>query len=372
MDEWASKYGGFRNPKAKIFVNSKEIPIDGSKDGIKVSSIRVEKSVGCEASTCAVEIKWERTQDDSHIPPFAGTFKLGAKLKIELGYEKKVETVFVGYISSIEFDIGSNSSDIILLINGMDGKIWMMSNCKSELIKGASTYDAAVKNVFNSYAAKFEGGNEVKISGAPKLKVPIYQLNESDYEFVCRMAFLAGALFFVDNGKVKFIDMYSEKTAKSEIEKSNVSRIHMSIDLCGIPEKVETVFQDKKHFKDTIKGAASKSDDIGKGSAASSVSKNVKGKITLVDNTLCSAKEADFFSKAEQNRRNSNFVNLKIDLQNGIPDLKLGSVYKIDKVGDMVDNSFMIYSIKHIISERKGFISSVVLRSSVLNEPKGI
>lgn len=368
MDKWAQKYGGFKDPTAKMFIDGKDIPFDGSKKGIKVLGIQVEKSVGCEASTCIVKVKWERKQDDPYTPPFMSVFKMGAKLKIDIGYNKKTSTVFVGYISSIEIDSEADN-DTVVLVKGMDVKVLMMSNRRTEFIKGANTYPKAAQNVLNDYASKADGV-KVKVQGAPEVKFPIGPINESDYGFLCRMAALSGALFFVDNGNVKFVSMYSEKNAKDTIEKSVISRIRMSVDLWGIPKQVEAIFQDPKHYKQTGKGAASKPDDVGKGSVASSVGKIINSKVVLVDNTASSAKEADFIAQAEQNRRNSDFVIITVYLSNGIPDLKLGTAYKIDGVGDMFDNSFIVYSIKYEIDGYGNSSSSLILKSSVLEKPK--
>lgn len=365
MGDWSKDYGGFSKPMACLSINGEDIDIYGGKKGMKVVQINVEKTVGCEASTCVVKIKAERTGDESFTPKFFKKLKPGALVEIDLGYEKKMERVFSGYIFSVELDVDASYGTVVV-VKGMDGKIWMMSNCKYELKKDVNTYSGAAGKVLNEYASKFEGSPTVKVSHEPKLKVPIYQRNESDYAFLCRMASLTGAWFYVDNGEVKFVGMYSGKKAKNPIEGDIISKLRLSFDLWGIPKEIETVFRDKKKYMEKITGKSKKSDDIGKGKSASNLAKNITSTVTLIDNTISAKDEADFISQAEMNRVSSNFVNVRVDLKNGIPDLKLGSTYEIKDMGDSIDNSYMLCGVEHEFSVF-GYTSSILLRSSIFD-----
>ncbi len=348
MSDWSRTYNGFLNPEAKILVEDKELKFNSGKKSMRVSNIHVEKSVGLEASTCLVKIKAQKSVSKGYIPEFFGDLKAFAKIEIQLGYSGTLKTVFVGYISSVDLEIDAKE-DTTVTVRGMDGKALMMSNLKSEVKKGTAKYSDVVKEVFKDYTGKFSG-SKIKISNEPKLNAPICQVGESDYDLVCKMAAKAGALFYIDNGKFYFVDMYSGKSGNKTFNKNNISKINMSVNLWGIPKKVETIAQDRKHFKKTITGAASRSDDVGKGKDAASLSKNVNGTIILKDSTISSAKEAEFASQVEQNRRNFNMAGWKINLIHGIPDLALTKIYKIDGIGKPVDGECMLNGLVHDMS----------------------
>jgi len=368
MSSLSRTYNGFLDPEAKILVGERELNLNSGKKSMQVSNIHVEKSVGLEASTCMVKIKTQKIASGSYIPDFLGDLKAGAKIEISLGYSGTLKKVFVGYISSIDLEMDS-LDDVTITVRGMDGKMLMMPNLKNELIKGAKTYSGAVDSILKkSYTGKFSG-HKIKISGEPKLSVPIYQSSESDYAFVCRMASLAGALFFIENGKFYFVDMYPGKSGNKIFEKNNISKINLSVNLWGIPKKVETVSQDRKHYKQTITGASSKSYDLGSGKSASSLSKNIDGKITLIDGSIASAKEAEFASQVEQDRRNFNMVTTKIECIHGAPDYELGSVWKIDKVGKPVDGERMINCVVHDMTRDK--YRTTVYLNSTRYDPQG-
>lgn len=361
INTWGSTYKGFRDPMVGIKVESRDLDLNTGKKGMYVTNVHVQKSVGCEASTCVFQVLADAVGNEDYKPPFLSTLKAGAKLEVSLGYSGKLKPVFVGYITSIDIGV-SNDKKMNVSVTGMDGKVWMMANRQSALKKDIKKYTGAVKDTFKNYTGKFSGSN-IKVSDEPDLSSPIYQYRESDYEFVCRMAYLAGALFFVDNGKFNFVDMYSGKSSNTSFDNKIISNINSAVNLWGIPKKVETVVQNNKKFKEIIKGTALQSNDIGKGRDATKVSKNVDSVVTNVKSDMVSSKEADFASKVEQNRRNFNLVTVRVGLMYGVPELELGKTYKMEKIGDPFNNEFMLTGVEHIMSSDK-YESIVYLNST--------
>ncbi len=361
MNNWGSTYKGFIDPMVEIKVESRKLDLNKGKKAMRINEVCVQKSIGCEASTCTFTVKADSVGNENYKLPFLSDLKPGAKLEVSLGYSGVLKPVFVGYITSYDISIHPNKQ-VTVLVTGMDGKVWMMANKQSALKKNVKKYSGAVKDIFKNYAGKFSGNN-IQISNEPELSSPIYQQNESDYEFVCRMAYSAGGAFFIDNGKFNFVNMYSGKSSNIGFDNSIISSISQSVNLWGIPKKVETVVQNNKKFKEIIKGTALKSKDIGKGKGASSISRNIDSVITLVNSSVSSSKEADFASQVEQDRRNFNLVNVKVDLIYGIPDLELGKTYSIKKISKVLDNDYMLVGVEHRMSN-SNYKSTVYLNST--------
>lgn len=336
--------GDYR-PSVEIKVKDSNNSIYSGQKGLYVTYVHVQKTVGCEASVCSVRIKSDGSGVKDYTPSFMSDLKFGAKIEVKLGCSKKPETVFIGYITATDFEIAPNG-EIIVVLNCMDGKVWMMSSRKSQLMKDKKKYSDSVSEIFKNYTRKFSDKN-ISISNEPELNIPIYQYRESDYEFVCRMAYLSGALFFIDNGKFNFVDMYSGNSSNTVFDKNIVSGIKKSLSLLGIPKKVETVAQDLKDYTEVIKGEATSPKPIGSGKTATDMCNNIDSVLQIVDGTVSSNQDAKRISEIEQNRRNFNFANIVVKLMNGEPGLELGKVYKGKDKGKLLNNDFMLSSVEH-------------------------
>lgn len=343
-------YDNCMDPTAKIKIDNKS----WGSDNIIISRVNVSVSTGCEAGTCSVELTLPDVKAGSNSLKIDSDFskvKIGVELEILLGYnvnkKPKVSTVFVGYISSFDLEVFEDRH-AVLTIQGMDAKMWMMASCKTELKKDKKKYSDVVSGVYNNYASKFEG-KKVSIKEESSFETPIYQRNESDYEFLCRVSSLTGALFFVSLGKFYFISPPTLKSVKLTIKPyTGIYNVRASMSIWGIPKTIETVSIDRKDFQKVVKGQATSSDTIGSGKSASSLTKNIGATnlIKIIDNTLQSVNEAKFISEAEYNKRELNLVEGTLNIA-GDPDIELATGLKIDKMGDPIDNTYIVTGLEH-------------------------
>ena len=389
--DYVKKNGYGANPTAKIKINKKDW---NSKD-IIITNVEVSSSVGTEASTCFVELKYVcADENDNHfgkldfkMPPDFASVKVGTEIEVELGYGKgsglkstlslgssKEGTVFIGYISAFDIEI-DNEGMATLTVQGMDAKMWMMANKKTELKKKKHKYSQIVKDVYNDYSSKLKGKN-VKIKSEAKFKADIYQQNESDYEFLSRISKLTGSMFFIDRGEMNFVSISALKSTKLKIEPhSKIYNVKMSASVWGIPKSVEFVSIDKKNYKKVISAKATNSENIGSGKNASSLTKNINSvnTIKVIDNTLSSVSEAKFLAKSIYNQREINLIELEIKLM-GYPPAKLGTGVKLKGFGNPIDNSYIITGIKHYCDfDKKSYISILSLKTNRVNpQSKGL
>lgn len=356
LGNYLKDYGGCSTPCYEIKIKGKKF----KSDSIRLTEILVSLSVGFKASMCMLtffkygtEVKRKKVGIDSDF----SNIKLGEKIEVSLGYKvgKKLSTkpVFVGFISKYDIKI-DNNGNTRALVECMDAKMWMMTGSKTEEKTNCKKYSAAVSDVCNK-SLSILSGKEVKISGEKSLTTPIYQYEESDYEFLCRLADKSGALFFIQNGKLIFKTPSASRSSKLTISPGGnfVKSIKVSGDICGIPKSVEVVNVDEKNYKKSIKGKATSSDTIGSGKKASSLTKNIGSNnvIKIVDTNISSADQAKSEAQAIFNRYELGLSSTQVEIA-GMPDIKLLDGVKIKDLDDPFDNEYIVSGIEHHVSNK--------------------
>ena len=335
-----------------------EVRIDGSKLETKnafISNVYVSMSTGCEASTCEVTLVLPQVDFKNKKMDLPGDFakiKLGVEIEIDLGYNvdenPEVETVFVGYISDFSMEVNEEHY-VYATIYGMDAKMWMMSSRKFELKKEKKKYSDIVSDLYGKYSAKFKS-KMVTISSESEFETPIYQRNESDYEFLCRIADITGALFYVHVGKLYFASAQAYKAVKLNVTPDfGVYNIKVDWSVWNIPDTIKVVSIDRSDFTQVIESEATSSDNIGDGKAATALTSNIddsNNTITIIDNTVQSAGEATFLAKAKYAERELNLVKGKLSLA-GHPKVDPGTGIKLKNFGNPFDNSYIVQGVRH-------------------------
>lgn len=337
-------------PAAEVKIKSKK----WSSDDIYVTNVDILSSVKGEASTCEVTLVLPSSEYKNKKLKFHSDFsqvKVGVELEVSLGYlvdnKSKTEKVFKGYISAFEIEL-DNKGRSVLNIQGMDAKMWMMASRKTELKKDIKKYSVVVNNVCGEYSSKLKG-KEVDINGEVEFEAPIYQRNESDFEFLTRISVLTGSLFFISLGKLYFVSPSALSSSKLKIKPMDaIFNLRMCASVWGIPKVVKVVGVDQKDRNTLIEAEATNSDSIGDGKSATSLTSNISktNTITIIDNTITSVNEAKFLAEAIYNRRELNLTEVKIEII-GYPEVELGSKVVLDNFGDPIDNDYIISGIEH-------------------------
>lgn len=350
LEKYVSEHANCLYPKGEVKIGSKK----WSSDDIVMTHVDVVSSVKGEASTCEVTLILPFSDYEEGKRKLHSDFskvKVGVEVEVSLGYivdkDFELESVFKGYVSAFEIEI-DNKGRTILNLQGMDAKMWMMTNRKTELKKEIKKYSVVVSNVCDDYSSKLSG-KEVDIDGEVGFEAPIYQRNESDYEFLSRISILTGSLFFIDLGKLYFVSPSSLNVSKLKLcPGSAISNIKLCANIWGIPKTVKVVGVDQKDKNSLIEAEASKSDSIGDGKGAASLTSNI-GKantIVIVDNTITSVNEAKFLAESVYNRRELNLMEVKLEII-GYPKVNLGSEVTLDNFGKPIDNDYIISGIEH-------------------------
>lgn len=357
--DYIKECGEGTKPGVEIKINSKE----WKSDDIEISNVVVSSSILGEAGTCSVElvsrspIKYDLLGKIDLNSDFSDV-KVGVELEVTLGYISKDiitnkesvdgEVVFTGYISAFDLEFDDRKSSRIT-IQGMDAKLWMMTNKTTELKKDKKKYSDIVKGICSDYSGKLNG-NKVDISGEVSFEKEIYQRNESDYEFLTRVANLTGSLFFIDRlGKLYFVSPSSLKKTELKITpEEGVMNLRLSVSVWGIPKSVEVVGIDQKDYQALVEGKATTSETIGDGKDATSLTNNINknNTIRIVDNTIRSANEAKFLAESIYNMRELDLAEVNLELY-GYPKVELATGVKLDSFDKPVDNDYIVTKIQH-------------------------
>ncbi len=373
LDNIAKEYGDGNSP----FI---DIKISGKKWDSKrflPSKANVNTSIWGEAGTCSVEIV--DSFDNSAKSKFSSDFnfedlKIGKKLEVFLGGTRnnhaEADIVFEGYIYAYDINISNERTTIV--IQGMDAKMWMMSNRKSRKIISAKTSTDAVSTIcredYSSQISieKIKVDNEITITDSSI----IYQGNESDYAYICRIAKTIGALFFIDRGDLYFINPLKLKAIKLTISalSKNVISLTGTMDIGGTPKSIKFVAIDKKDFKKRKEINVKKPEKMGTGTQASSAVKNTSNGniIEIQDIDIANAtKNAKSLAQALMTIMGLNFFKVIIEIA-GDPKTKLGTGVELVDIGEpFKSGDYIVTGIEHIVDSSK-YVTKLTLNTTTV------
>ena len=357
LTEAEQKYNSFERPVAHFRIN--DAPL--SDDTLIYRDIQVSLSAGMEASDCTVELTGQLARfekDGLALDPEMRKLTLGAKLEVLLGYgpAEKAESVFIGYISSVETDI--QGADVNLIVTAMDCKQFMMNSFRSLQKKDIRKYSEAVSDVLKSYASVYTG-TVVEPSG--QTLAPIEQHNQSDYDFVVSLARRINYLFYVVEGKVHFVSYRKYTDSLLTVEPGGTLRrlrreISLSKQVKSVTVRNHNVEDADKPFESkavtvTAVGGGRKS-----GAESSAVISSAMSK-TVVDNSVRSEAEAKARAEALLNELSMEFLTGSIEIP-GIPSVFPGHMVTLDKFSQELNRDYFITRVVHHM-DTEGFETTI-------------
>ena len=363
-------------PTVEISVNGKTLE---QEDSMFCNYVNVDLGAGPEAATCVVELVDPYYLDDEkiHVNDKFKKITLGSKIEVSLGYGDDIETVFSGYVYNYSIEIISQKkgNKSVATIKCMDSKMLMMQNKLTNYYNKETSYSKVVKSVLTRYKLL---GSKVKIAGEKKFDKEffLYQRNESDYDFLVRLAGQTGCFFYSDSaGKVSFISPKNASNNKiSTLEPSEyVFAVKSSQNLFGIPASLEVNAVDEKDPTKLLKSTVKDSEKIGSGNDISKSSKNIPSKsiISIVDNNTHSLSEAKFRAQSEYNLRELNLMETKIKIK-GCYYFEVGKKIKLKEFDSITNNEYIITGVVHEYSaERKSYYTWLTLNTNRIKMGNG-
>lgn len=339
-----------------------------------------DSSTDGEASLCS--IKWRSCCYDSNqkfkLNSDFSDIKIGSKFEVSGGYVNSdiKSKIFSGFVFSSYVEVKDGVSYIG--VSGMDAKIWLMSN-KVINFKGIEQkYSEIIKKILSNYSS-YSSGINVKISNEPSsIRPGLYQSNESDFEYLRRIADITGSFFYVLDGKFMFTSIEPNSSPKLNVspvgivsDSGIIKNIKFISNLVGIPKSVSVNFTNNEEYSkipEPTKVPSSKK--IGNGKIADDVTSNISNhnSINLTDFNIASSEDAKFIANSTYRKKSINFITCEI-VCNFLPDTKIGSSAQISGFGFPLDNNYIVTSVNHKYDE-SNFCTTVKLSSDSLpNSP---
>ena len=346
LSDAEKKYNGFERPVAYFKINDAKL----SGESLIYHDIQVTLSAGMEASDCTLEVVGQYSRfEDGELKMDAALSKLvlGAKLEVFLGYGEadSAESVFVGYISSIETSLeGENTS---MVVTAMDCKQFMMNSFRSLRKKDIKKYSEAVTDVLKNYSALYTG---TEVEASDQVLSPIEQHSQSDYDFVVSLAKRLNYLFYVVAGKVYFVSYKKFTDSVLTVEPGrNLRRLRREVTLSN---QVKSVTVRNHNVEDADKPFESKVvtvTAVGGGKTAGADSSKVinqKMEKVVVDNTVRSEAEAKARAQALMNELSMGFLTGTMEIA-GVPVVIPGRMVTLAKVNDEFNRDYFITKVVH-------------------------
>ena len=343
------------------------------KDNLKIKSIDITSGVENAASLCKIvleksHLKYTKgTGGLADNEPESGLVKRGEAITVKLGYTSSASRrmnltfdVFKGFISSVQISYGREIGTIIL--ECMDAKMWMMAGCKTEG-KIGSKYSTVVNSILAQYtkSQKIQKAS-VAIKQEPNLNRALYQHNESDYDFLCRLADETGCLFFVYLGHACFIsvDTYKSITALELSPCGFVENIKWSASVLKLSKQVVVTGIDPLNPNNEVKSKVviKNISNIGKNSLNGGANpvKNVDASTAknIINEEVDTAAYAQFMAQADFTKNSIKHIVCEVKISgHPLNSVLLGYGIKVSGWGSQIDNTYILTGIKHTYTKNK-------------------
>ena len=324
-----------------------------------ISFFEFDSNTSGEASIC--NIKWKSycydSDDNFELNDKFSSIKIGSPFEVVAGYQGSLyasasEKIFSGFVFSSSIEIKDGISHIG--VSGMDAKIWLMSNKTTEFKGLEQKYSDIVKNILGKYSSQ-SSGTEVNISDEPNsIRPGLHQNNESDFNFLRRIADMTGCFFYVLDGKFMFESIGSNSKSNLEIhpigivsENEFIKNIKFSSNLVGIPKSVSVNFTNNEEYsKENQSTEVKSSTKIGSGKVADNFTSNITNSINVVNFNITSQEDAKFIANSIYRKKSLNFVTCEITFK-FLPGAKVGSSANMSGFGAPLDNNYIITSVNH-------------------------
>lgn len=356
INDLKEKYAEFSSPCYAVKINDKEIDQQYCKGGLTI-----ELSAKYEASGCSFTISNAFLKDSDTKLKIADDLKklikLGNKVEAYAGYRTGgVVSVFTGYIDSIDLDYDKDDG-ILYIIECLDAKGIMMNSFRSETKVSMKKYSEAVENIVKKYSSlvKINSMNLDKSDG--ELTTLIEQHNESDYDFIVRLAKKIDYCFFIEKGSLLFKPF--SKLSKENFFQFDINYYMLEFKMTSsLKNQVSSVTVRANNEKDPtspFEAKANSPKSLANGSninkkAASIITNDVSQ--TVIDLTTDSMERAKKLAQARLNLLSYHLYSGSVKTM-GIPELLPGYIAEVIGFGDAFDKKYFISKVIHKIKDDK-------------------
>lgn len=341
------KYENFKAPSAEIKVGSKKMV---AGNDISIQRLEVELSCGFEASGCVFEIINAYNPEKSDFDKSTECFQIGETIEISVGYIRR-ESVFKGYINSVEYSFGEDDGQYTIRVECMDAKGLLMKNRRLEFFT-EKTADAVVGKVLGEApVSNYLSGKE--LDKCPNEEIPFRSHMLSDYDLIVEQASKYGYEFFILQGKAYFRKRQKVSSVLMEL-KPGECLLEGALNISGqsLAKKV-IVRSIDENTGEQIKGEAVISGNFGKSAS------KLLGNSTQVfyEAGVKDASEAKSRAAARVEAMAEKFGEFTCTCI-GIPELAPGRFIKVSKLSSVADRKYYVQNVRHVLDE-EGYVTYI-------------
>lgn len=366
-DRLEKEYDKFYEPIAMVKINNKEIP--SKKVPYVVSDYDIDLTCGYEASIASFSIYkvYDDLNSNFDMEGIKDYIMLGSKVEVYLGYKDSASLVFVGVIAKVNYQYLLDSLPCIR-VTAMDVKGLMMAGTYSRQLK-ADNFIGAVKEIFeNPVYKKLKSAGIIKdVKAGPAIPVPtvpgsvpkdftIEMVDESDYEFVVKMAKRNNYEFFTECGIVYFRKAKENTTPLiALVPRMGIQSFDIEYDITALSETIYARNTDVgKGEVVEAKGVFTNSISIG-----NKAQKMIKGTNKVyIDPSITDQKEAQTRVDSIMETMSFKYGTLYMDMI-GLPEMKPGYFIDLQNLGTGPSNVFYITNVQHLLRQDGSYITRV-------------
>ncbi len=365
-----SKYYDMVIPQALIELGGKQF--ENKSGDMIINDVHIELSAGFEASVATFNIYnvFDHQEGAFRFDEIKNQVVIGKNVTIKLGYQEKLETVFVGFVAAVSFCY-ENGNLPYIEVTAMDLKGIMMGGSYAYQCT-AGDYGSAVREILQRTAyekLKSAGGfAEVSVDDTPDKKqggnnketdYTIELVSESDYEFIVKAAKKFNYEFFIDRGKVYFRKAKSNRSTLITLSTAaGITDFRVEYSLTGLVAEVEARAMDAGQGK-IIKSKQKYPQAGGRISTASNAKSLLGGgSKVFIDPTIRTQSDADSRAASLTEEMSYRLGSLEGTCI-GLPELVPGRFMKIEGLGSPADNLFYLTHVVHDINDVTGFRTKI-------------
>lgn len=341
------------SPKFKILLEKKSL-----KDDADVLSINVSEDIDAismfEISLESWdEIKQQLTWIDND------TFTLGSEVEIQMGFEDKLKTVFIGQITGLEPEFSAENNPK-LVVRGHDRRHLLLRGKKTRSFANMS--DAAIAKKI----AQAHGLTPKVIETKPKVTLEsVIQHNQTDFEFLQHRARRIGYELVVEGKELHFRPHANDAKAVVTLSAKNellefLPRLTTMTQMTQVEVRGWSV--EKKESIVAIAKAAKETNKMGGKTLGVAQVAKIKGfddsakkaSHTIISEPVTTPAEADLLAAGQLKDMAIAFITAEGTSQ-GLADLRAGKMIKITDAGKNFSGLYYLTSVQHSYSEDNGY-----------------
>ncbi|MBQ7840686.1 MAG: hypothetical protein IJ390_09435 [Lachnospiraceae bacterium] len=351
------KYDDFLNPSLELTIDSTKL-VKGKE--AEIEQLQIDLTSGFEASGCEFVISScydnKKNEFDSTI---STCLQVGAKAEIEIGYRKKKESVFTGYVDNVTYEFSQDDSPKIR-VRCMDAKGILMKNRRLEVFREKRA-DAVVSALLSEQPVSgYLSGKTV--DRCSNEDVPLRSGMKTDYDIVREQAEKMGFEFFIIQGKAYFQKAEKNKTPVMTLEPSNrILEVYSSVNGNPLVETIEVRSIDDKNGK-LIQGSAAMRGKFSKGMTANKLMRSTAQ--VFYEAGISSAAEAKKRATVRMEAMKSKFGSLELTCV-GIPELVPGRYISLSKFSSAINGKYYVTNVTHDFTESSYTTTLRARRSSI-------